>query len=74
MHAQINSAPEVIAVLGGPTAVGKLFDVRPNAVSQWKTRGFPPETYVALMAALAEKGFSAPASLWQMRKPQQAAE
>lgn len=67
MDTQINSASEVIDALGGPVAVSQLFSLRPNAVSQWKTRGFPPETYVVLVAALAEKGFSAPASLWQMR-------
>lgn len=31
----------VIDALGGPTAVGALFEISPQAVSQWRRSGIP---------------------------------
>lgn len=74
MPMQINSAAEAILALGGYTAVAKLMGVGPKAVSNWYTRGLPPDTYAALSAALRARGFEAAPALWRqrpMRNPDQ---
>jgi hypothetical protein len=71
MAKQIKTADEVIDRLGGNSAVASLFApqdrVTPNAVGNWRVRGLPPETFVALSKALNAKGFYAPPSLWRQR-------
>ena len=69
MAEQINSADEVIDRLGGNSVVAKLIDppVTPNAVGNWRVRGLPPETFLALTQALNAKDIYAPPSLWRMR-------
>jgi hypothetical protein len=71
MNHQIKTVADVIDALGGRVPVAKMFGVTQNAVSQWKTRGFPPETYVAFTCALRKRRLSASASLWQMREIQE---
>lgn len=62
-----NGVSKVITSLGGPNAVAKLVGLKQPAVSNWKKRGsFPPRTYIALQAALAERRLTAPNSLWGM--------
>lgn len=68
MAEQINSADDVIDRLGGTVAVSKMFEVDPRVVSNWRTRGLPPETFVALSAALNAKNCFASPSLWRMRE------
>ncbi len=67
MAEQINSASEVIDRLGGNSVVASLIGVTPNAVGNWRQRGLPPETFVALSEALNAKDLYAPPSLWRMR-------
>lgn len=67
MGKQIKSVDGVIDALGGPKEVEKLFAVGRTTVSQWKTRGFPPETYVVMYERLTRKGFCASPALWNMR-------
>ena len=42
---------EIISRLGGPAAVGRLFDITSQAVSQWKRGGIPktPRRYLQLL-------------------------
>lgn len=67
MQDQINTADEVIDVLGGTRAVARLMGVDDRVVSNWRERGLPPETFVALTSKLKEKNLDAPPSLWRMR-------
>lgn len=67
MSTYLKNVPEVIAALGGNTAVGNLLGVTQNAVSNWRSRGaFPAHTYVAMQMLLARRGFDAPDKLWAM--------
>lgn len=67
MAKQVKTAVEAISVLGGPTAVARMLGIKNSRVVwNWRVRGLPPESFVALQAALKSKGFSAPTSLWRM--------
>lgn len=44
----------IIANLGGPTAVAKLCECRPQAVSQWKLKGIPKSRLLYLKAIRPE--------------------
>jgi hypothetical protein len=68
MAEQINTADEVIDRLGGNSVVAGLIGVTPNAVGNWRVRGLPPETFVALTTALNAIDLYAPPSLWRMRE------
>jgi hypothetical protein len=51
---------DAVAVLGGPTAVGRLTDRSCSEVSAWRRAGsFPPKYYVVLKLALERKGYYA---------------
>jgi hypothetical protein len=67
MARQVKTIEDVIDRLGGIKEVASLTGVGITAVYAWPTRGFPPETYVVLTRALEGKGYTAPATLWQMR-------
>jgi hypothetical protein len=56
----------VLDVLGGPGEVGKLTDQTSAAVCNWRRlRGlFPSKYYFTMKAALADRGFYAPISLF----------
>jgi hypothetical protein len=69
MLEEINSANEAIDTCGGTTAVADYFGVDVRVVSNWRTRGLPPETYAAFSELLASKGKTAPRSLWRQRAP-----
>jgi hypothetical protein len=73
---ELSTTSEVIDELGGTTAVARLLGMSLSRVSNWRAfEHFPPDTFVALQAALAERDATAPASLWrQMVPPAQAAE
>jgi hypothetical protein len=68
MAEQINTADEVIDRLGGPTEVSRLIGVSIQAVTNWRTRGLPPETFVVLTTELNKKSLYAPPALWRMRE------
>ena len=62
------STPHVIDTLGGNTKVAKLLRTSDKVVSNWKlNRKFPANSYLALKAVLAARGFDAPDALWAMR-------
>lgn len=65
---ELCTTSEVIDALGGNRPVAELTSSTHKAVSNW--RGFPKfpsNTYLAMTAALAARGKTAPASLWGMR-------
>jgi len=65
MSGKLDSAGEVMEALGGVDAVARLTGVTYRAAHNWKAaRKFPARTHAALTAALAERGLSAPQSLW----------
>ena len=45
----------IIDLLGGPTKVGKLCGVTPNAVSQWRKNNIPYAQFVFLAATLEKE-------------------
>lgn len=58
---------QVIEALGGIDATARLTKRSYNAASNWLGFGrFPSNTYIAMTAALSDRGKSAPASLWGM--------
>ncbi len=65
---EINNADDVIDVLGGTFELARLFGANPRAVSNWRRRGLPPETYWQLKKALNDMGFDAPRALWKQRE------
>ena len=67
----LTSPDEVIDALGGTTAVASLFNVTPPAVSMWRKRGLPADTYVAFQTALAalDDPATAPPDLWNQKAP-----
>jgi len=52
----IASATEAINVLGGTNKVADLFGISYRVVSNWHTRGLPPDTYAVMAPALTAKG------------------
>ena len=71
----LTTTREVTAALGGLKAVANLTGRKYNATTNWvsgEVQKFPPNTFVALNAALAAIGKSAPASLWGMKIPENA--
>ena len=64
----IKSASDVIDKLGGTVAVAKLMGTDPRAVSNWRVRGLPPETFYAMYGLLKAKGLYAPPGLWRQRE------
>ena len=71
----LETADAVMEALGGNQPVQNLTASKPNTVSMWRKAGsFPSNQYLAMTAALLEKGKTAPASLWGMKAPQEAAD
>lgn len=69
MYKSLKTTAEVIEALGGVRAVAELTNRRYSAAHNWKKfKTFPPDTYVAMQAALASYGLKAPARLWRMVK------
>lgn len=56
MQTRAQFADMAIHLLGGPTAVGKMFGLDQRVVSNWCARGFPPDTYCALAPLLTGRG------------------
>ncbi len=69
----LSTAPEIIEVLGGITAVANLTGRQYKAAQNWKSFGrFPSNTYLTLHSALRERGCNAPPELWGMWQDQSA--
>jgi hypothetical protein len=72
---QICTTVEVIEALGGNQAVAALTDSTNKAVSNWrKFETFPSNTYLAITTALQAIDKTAPAALWAMKVPAEAAQ
>lgn len=70
----LNSVAEIVDELGGRAAVARMTDRTTQAVTNWKaSQRFPSQTFLLLMHELAARGCTAPASLWSMSDPVQAA-
>jgi len=66
----IQTATEIIDLLGGNAAVAKLTATTAKAVSNWRSYDrFPANTYLLLKSELVRLGHSAPDHLWSMRMP-----
>lgn len=71
----VDTVAEIFAALGGNPGVEAITGSKPSTLSMWKSAGaFPSNTYVVLTAALRACGKTAPASLWGMKLPVEAAE
>jgi hypothetical protein len=57
----------LIQVLGGTSALARLVDVVPSAVSNWRRLGrFPARLYLQMRDELADRGVFAERHLWGM--------
>jgi hypothetical protein len=57
----------LIQVLGGTSALARLVDVVPSAVSNWRRLGrFPARLYLQMRDELADRGVLAERHLWGM--------
>lgn len=68
---QFSTSAEIVAALGGTSAVAEALGLVPSAVSQWKRAGIPPARWVALESlarALAVPGITV-ASLSALAPP-----
>lgn len=52
----IATATEAINALGGTSKVAKLFGISYRVVSNWHSRGLPPDTYAVLAPRLTACG------------------
>jgi hypothetical protein len=53
--------------LGGNKGTARITGSKYNAAANWRSKGrFPAKTYIDITRALAEQGYTAPASLWGM--------
>ena len=65
------TAEDVIRVLGGTSAVGRLTQSNPSAVSSWKRSKrsrIPAKYYPTIQEALESRGFCASNELFSFRK------
>lgn len=63
---ELHTTVEVMAALGGDTAVATITGRKVSAVWNWKKfQTFPADTYVAMTTALAGHGHFASPALWR---------
>jgi hypothetical protein len=66
----LQTVPEIITELGGPTAVGRITDRSPQSVVNWRAAArFPAKTFLILQSELAARNIEAPPSLWGIKEP-----
>jgi hypothetical protein len=64
----IRSTTQAIDLLGGNHAVAALIPrASHKAVSNWRRKKFPANTFVILRDELRDRGFDPPISLWAMK-------
>jgi hypothetical protein len=69
---ELHTTSEIMDTLGGTQAVADLTGRKYSAAFNWRAHdAFPANTYVVLVAALAEHGFRASPKLWGMKEPAQ---
>lgn len=67
MARELQTANDVIAALGGPTAIGRLTGRSTQAAWNWTQTGrLPADTYLVVSKALELKALTAPIALWGM--------
>lgn len=65
----LETATEIIDLLGGNVAVAKLTSTTPKAVSNWRGfNRFPADTFLVIKTELVRIGHFAPDHLWSMRE------
>ena len=65
LHRQF--ANTAIDALGGTLAVAELFGLSEQVVSNWRSRGLPPDTFDAMRPLVRKKVGSAPPMMWRQR-------
>lgn len=64
----------IIELFGGPSAAASALGTTPQAVVNWRARGtMPSRLFITHKRLLEERGIDAPASLWGMDEPAEAA-
>lgn len=56
-----------IDALGGTTTVAAMLALDYRVISNWRTRGFPPDVYDALAPLLRKRGFTVPPGFFGQR-------
>ncbi len=75
MFTELSTASEIIKALGGPTAAGRIVGRSPQSANNWRIANrFPSNTFPILTRALAERGYTAPSSLWRIIERAEAAQ
>ena len=71
----LQTAAEVVEMLGGPAKVGRLTRRSSQAACNWKAAGkIPPEFYFVINEALRPHGRSAPKPMFGIVPPQEESE
>ena len=60
------TSSDVIDAIGGTRAFSQWWGCSDALVSAWRTRGFPANSYVAMIERLREQNIEAPPSAWGM--------
>lgn len=67
MRYDIESIADLIAALGGPSAVGEWLGITQEAVSNWKARDYiPPGWHLKLLVAVNRQGKTIDPSLFDL--------
>jgi hypothetical protein len=71
---ELTTTEDVMHALGGTRAVAELTGRKYTAAAHWfKFSCFPANTFLLISAALEERGYSAPPSLWGIPVPEKSA-
>lgn len=65
--ANLTTASHVIDALGGTGKVAAIFGVDDRVVSNWRTRGMPPDTFAVLAPLLRGQGYRFKDELFSQR-------
>jgi hypothetical protein len=59
MRYDINTLEELVDAFGGPKATAEEYEITPQAVCDWKSKGFlPPSRHLQVILALKRRGKS----------------
>lgn len=61
---ELTNTRDIIAAIGGNQAVAALTGRKTQHVTNWKSDGFPADTFLILTEALAKLGYRASPELW----------
>jgi hypothetical protein len=57
MTYDINTLDELVQMFGGPKAAAEEYDITPQAVCDWKAKGYlPPSRHLQVVLALKRRG------------------